>query len=178
MTRCVWTVVLLWLIALPATAAETIEAVWKTQEVDFTFIGLEIAYSCELLEGRMEMLLRHVGAAEIDVTVPSCAAFRDPQRHHRILARFSTLVPAGEGDVDIVQAAWREVELGKRHPRSIDDSDCELLEQFQKYVLVTIEHEVIEGTIGCGATRRTIVGRLKIRVLKPAAGDIGAEREG
>ena len=39
---------------------------------------------------------------------------------------FSTLVPAAKGDVDIVKAAWSEVELGKRHPRSIDDRDCEL----------------------------------------------------
>lgn len=177
MTRYLLTIALTTVMGLPAIAADTVDATWTEQDVDFTFISLETAYSCDEIEGKIEVLLRSVGATEIDVKVPSCGAFKYPQRQLRVLARFSTLVPAVEGDVDIVQAAWSEVELGKWQPRSIGDRDCELLEQFQKYLLSTIEHEVIEGATGCGATKHTISGRLKLRVLKPVAADDAAKKD-
>jgi hypothetical protein len=71
----------------------------------------------------------------------------------------------------IVKAAWIEVELGKGSPRSIDDRDCELLEQFQKLLLPEFEHEVIEGRAGCDPARRTISGVLKMNVLTPVTAD-------
>ena len=160
------------LIVLPATAAETVDAVWIEQEIEFTYLGLNAAYSCDLMEARIRMLLRHVGAADdVDVTTSPCPGYDRPQLRLPMTARFSTLVPAGDGDVDVVKAAWSVVELGKRHPRSIDDRDCELLEHFQKFLLSTIEHEVIEGNTGCGATRQSIVGRLKLKVLNPVVVD-------
>jgi len=156
------------LLVLPATASETVDAVWQEQQIEFTFLGLEVAYSCDLMEARIRMLLRHVGAADdVEVSVPPCPGFDRPQSRHSITARFSTLVLAGDGDVGIVKAAWSDVDLGKKHPRSINDSDCELLEHFQKYLLPTIEHEVIEGEIRCGATKSSVVGQLKLKVLKP-----------
>jgi hypothetical protein len=157
------------LMVIPATAAETVDAVWKEQEIDFAFLGLDVAYSCDAIKASLEMLLHHVGAADVEVIVPSCGGFKGAHSHHRIDARFSTLVPAGDGDVDIVKAAWSEVELGKRHPRSIDDGDCELLEHFQKYLLSAIEHEAIEGAAGCGAARRSS-GNAEAEVLKPVQG--------
>lgn len=175
MRRFLFTLTVLLLIVLPATAAETLESVWKHQEVEFAYISLDVAYSCQLMEARIKMLLCHVGAADdVDVTVSPCTGFDLPQRRLEISAEFSTLVTSGEGDVDIVKAEWSEVELGKGQPQSIDDSDCELLEYFQRYLLSTIEHEVIEGTTGCGATKRSVLGRLKLKVLKPVAGDVGA----
>lgn len=69
------------------------------------------------------------------------------------------------------------MKLGKRQPRSIDDRDCELLEQSQEYLLSTIEHEVIEGEAVCGATKRSIAGRLNLKVLKPVPGDDAAEND-
>ena len=171
MRRFLLTVALSLLTVPPATAAETVDAVWKEHKVDVRFIGLATAYSCDLMKAKIEILLRHLGAHEIQVTVPTCAGFTYPQKDHRIFASFLTVVVAGEGDVDIVRAAWSEVELGKRHPRSIDDQDCELLESFQKNVLVTIEHEVIDGMTACGASRRSVAGRLKLKVLKPIPED-------
>jgi hypothetical protein len=100
-----------------------------------------------------------------------CTGFDRPQPRLHITAEFSTLVPAAPGDEDIVKAAWSEVDLGRGSPRSIGDGDCELLEAFQKFLLPAIEHEVIEGTTGCGATKRTILGRLKLKVLMPVAVD-------
>jgi hypothetical protein len=169
MRRFLLTLIFSFLVTLPATAAETVDAVWKEQKIEFTFLGFEVAYSCDLMEARITMLLRHVGAEDIDVTTSPCPRFDRPQNRLPITARFSTLVPAGDGDIDVVKAAWSKVELGKNRPRSIDDRDCELLEHFLKHVLPTIEHQVIEGETGCGASRQSILGRLKLKVLKPVA---------
>jgi hypothetical protein len=171
MRRFLVSVWLPFLLAPPATATEAVDAVWNEHEVDFRFLGLETAYTCDAMESKITMLLRHVGGNDIQVKVPTCGGFMFPQRNHRILATFSTLCTAGEGDGDIVKATWSEVELGRGRPRSIDDQDCELLEHFQKHLLVTIEHEVIDGTVACGASRRSIAGRLKLKVLKTVPAD-------
>lgn len=169
MTRLLCAIVAACSIVTPAAAADTIDAVWQEQDFDFTFISFVTAYSCDVMEGKIEILLRHVGAEDIHVSIPSCGGFKRPQRQLRIIGSFSTLVPAGdaEGDGEIVKARWSEVELGKYHPRSIDDRDCELLEQFQEYLLSTIDHEVIEGVTGCGASKLSVIGRLKLKVLEP-----------
>jgi len=168
------------LIVLPATAAETVDAVWKEQEIDFTFLGIDTAYSCDVMEARIEMLLRHVGAEEgVDVSAAPCPGYDQPQQRIPIKARFRTLVPAADGDAKVVKAAWSEVVLGKKSPRSIVDGDCRLLEQFQKHLLPAIEHEVIEGSVTCSASGKSIAGRLKLKVLKPveekASGASGRE---
>lgn len=178
MKRLLFTIFLSCSIVLPAAAAETVDAVWKEHNVDFTFIGLDVEYSCNLMKGRIEMLLRYVGAEDVEVTVPSCAAFTTPQRQLRVIAEFSTLVPAAAGEGDIVKAAWNEVVLDKRHPQLMSDGDCQLLEQFQEYVLSSIEHQVIGGSAECSATKRSIVGQLKIRVLEPVPANAPAETDG
>jgi hypothetical protein len=156
------------LIALPATAAETVDAVWKEQQVEFTFLGIDTAYSCDVMEARIEMLLLHVGAAEgVEASTAPCPGYDRPQQRLPIRATFRTLAPAAEGDANVVKAAWSEVVLGKKSPRSIVDGDCRLLEQFQKHILPAIEHKVIEGSVACSASRRSIAGRLKLNVLKP-----------
>jgi hypothetical protein len=151
-----------------AIASQTVNAVWKSQEVEFHYIGLETAYSCETMEARVKMLLRHLGAAkDIKVSMPPCMANDRPQKRFRIKVEFSTLVTAQEGNADIIKAKWREVTLGKNRPRVIDDGDCELMERFSRYVLPAIEHEVIEGKTQCGATTHILTGRLKLKVLSP-----------
>jgi len=176
MRRFLSTLILSFLVVLPASAAETIDAVWKEQKVEFTFQSLEIAYSCDVIQARVAMMLRHLGAANVEVTTPPCPGVYEPQMHHRVTATFSVLVPAAAGDVDTVKAAWTEVELGKNHPRPIDDSDCELLEHFQKYLLPAVEHEVIAGKARCGASRHAVVGRLKLKVLMPVVDETAAQQ--
>jgi hypothetical protein len=164
------------LIALPNAAPESVDAVWVSREIEFVFLSQEVAYSCDLIESRLEMLLHHVGADEgADVTMPPCLGASRPQMRHRITARFSTLEPAPEDSDDTVEAAWQEVVLGKRHPPSIDDSDCMLIEHFRAYLLPAFEHEVTGGKLECGANRRSILGRLELRVLQPI--DASAEPE-
>jgi len=165
------------LIAYPAIAGEPIDAVWKEQEVESGFLTVNVAYSCDLLEARVKMLLKQVGAADdITVDVMPCGAYDRPSEQHQATTRFSTLVPAGDGDTNIIKAEWTDVELGRGQPRSIDGRDCQLLEQFTEQFLPKIEHEVIEGSVACGATRQTIIGRLKIKVLKPAPVDEAAKK--
>ncbi|MBN1378504.1 MAG: hypothetical protein JXA04_04655 [Gammaproteobacteria bacterium] len=149
-------------------ASEAVDAVWKKQEVKFSYLSTEVAYSCDLMESRVKMLLRHLGAAEdVKVSMPPCAGFDRPQNRFRITADFSTLVPASESDTDAVNAEWQEVTLGKNRPQFLDDNDCELVEHFTKYLLPTIEHQVVDGKAQCGATKHILTGKLKLKVLVP-----------
>ena len=176
MRRFVSVLALSLLIALPVSAAETIDAVWKEQKVEFTFLSLGTAYSCDAIQGRIRTLLRHVGAADdLEVTTPPCPGIFEPRRRHRVTARFSTLVPATDGDVNTVKAAWTEVELGERHPLSIDGCDCELLKYFRKFLLPVIEHQVIDVKKGCSTSRHSVAVRLRLKVLMPVADGAAAE---
>lgn len=169
MKRILFVAILSLFTAIPAGASETVDAVWKKQEVKFSYLSTEVAYSCELMEARVKMLLRHVGAAEdVKVTMPPCLGFDRPQNRFRITAEFSTLVPAANSDTDTVKAQWHDVTLGKNHPQSLDDSDCELVEHFTKHLLPAIEHEVVDGKAQCGATKHILNGKLKLKVLRPA----------
>lgn len=159
-------VVVVLLTAIPVWAGETVDAVWVEHEVEFTLLGIEVAYSCDIAEAKITSLLRHLGAADIDVRTSPCPGFDRPQQRIPMVAKFSTLASATDGDIDVVKAAWNEVELGKRRPSSIDDGDCELLEHFLKYLLPAFEHEVVEGTTGCSAARTSVVGRQKLKVLE------------
>jgi hypothetical protein len=103
MRQAVFVLTLSLLIALPAAAAETVDAVWKERKIDFRFFGLDVAYSCEAVEAKITMLLKHVGAEDIHVRVPTFVGFNGPQRQHRVFAEFSTLARAAEGDLDIVE---------------------------------------------------------------------------
>jgi len=162
--------------------AATIDAVWKRQTIELSYVSLTTAYSCELIEARIKSLLWHLGVAEdIEIAVVPCTGLDRPQTRHRITVTFSTLVPAFGDAADVVEAEWTEVALGKRSPASIDDRDCELLEKFQEQLLPSIEHQVVDGTTGCSADKRSLVGRLRLRVLKPiakAVAEAGAEAPG
>jgi len=178
MRRILSALVLSSLIALPATASETVDAAWKAHKVDFGYVSLETAYSCELMKAKITALLRHLGAADgVEVTVTPCTGFDRPQRRHQIIVEFKSLAPAGDATGDVVKAAWSEVELGRWQPSTIDGRDCELLEQFEEHVLPAIEHRVIEGMARCNATRSSIIGTLKLEVLKPVAAEAPPEKE-
>lgn len=41
---------------------------------------------------------------------------------------------------------------------------------------MTIEHQVVDGSATCGASKRSIAGMLKLKVLEPVPAQDGAEK--
>ena len=162
-------------VGLPVDASEAIDAVWKKQEIEFSYVSTEVAYSCDLMEARVKMLLKHLGATnDVSVKMPPCMGSNRPQRRFRMTASFSTLASAVEGDAEILKAEWRDVEIKKNKPRALNNSDCELVEMFTKKLLPSIEHQVVEGKVGCGATKHVMLGTLKLKVLSPISDEMVA----
>lgn len=175
MKHVIWiNAVLLLLFTLPASASDTVNAVWKKKEVSFDFIGVDTAYTCDSMENLVTRMLNHLGATkDVKVTTPPCVGGNEPQSHFRIKAEFSTLVPAAQGDTGIVKARWNEVALGRNEPQPIGDSDCQLVGRFDRYVLPSIDHKDTQGTTGCGATNHNLAGRLTLKVLQPVQDTTG-----
>jgi hypothetical protein len=79
-----------WLIANPVLAAEEItevtNAILKDQEISFTYSSSTNIYSCGALEGRVESLLRAVGADKegLEVRVSGCSDFFIPPIEDRL----------------------------------------------------------------------------------------------
>jgi hypothetical protein len=167
------TIVLSSLLVIPATAAETVDAVWLEQKVDFAFLGLDVAYSCDAIKASLEMLLRHVGAADVEVIVPSCGGFKGAHSHHRITARFSTLVPAADGAVDIAgcveQVGWQGI-----HGRStMATASCS--STFRNTSCQRSNTRRLKARLGAQPDDPS--GQLKLKVLKPVQRDGAAESD-
>lgn len=161
-----------------ADSAAPLQAIWKTQEIDFYFQSFSTFYACTALERKIERILRALGAhAEVRVRSVACPA--GIARMPRVSIRASSPVEAtpqalaeqeegrskreliarvrGErGDVDTAMepfaAQWKRVSLG-RGRLDLDSGDCELVEQLSRKVLPKLSVRVIEGDLNCGPHR-------------------------
>ena len=145
----------------PAATPAAVSAVWVEHEARFTYVGFGTYYSCAGLSGKVEDLLRRLGAREALRVRPGCVsgggvalvpgvritAFMPAEATPELLApRAQTskdeLVARVQGKpsgVDAVpvpfQAAWQTVTINGRRDRRIEDGDCELLKQIYPQVL-------------------------------------------
>jgi hypothetical protein len=144
----------------PATP-EAVPAVWVEHEFSFNYMGVGTYYSCDGLAGKVESLLRRLGAREDTHVRPTCPtgpgvdllagvrirAFMPAEATpERLAARAETardeLVarvqgkPAGADAAPVpFPAAWQTISINGRGDRNIDDGDCELMQQIFPQVL-------------------------------------------
>jgi len=138
-----------WLLAGAAMAEpEAAPGIWQDHQIELTYMGFTSHYSCDGLQSKLEVLLRQLGAREdAKVTAYGCdRGFGTPSRFPRATMKFATLQPADAGS-DAAAAApaatpaapvagvWRAVQLSPHRPYTLDDGDCELMEQFRDKVL-------------------------------------------
>jgi hypothetical protein len=124
--------------------------VWQEHQTELAYIGFTSHYSCDGLQEKLELLLRQMGAREgWKVSTYGCdRGFGTPSRFPRATLKFSSLQPAdaaagqpaGTGApaasaATPVMGLWRTVQLSPIHPFSLQDGDCELMEQFRDKVL-------------------------------------------
>jgi hypothetical protein len=125
---------------------------WRSQKTELVYMGFTSIYSCDGLQGKLELLLRQLGARpDFKVIASGCArGFGQPSRFARATLEFSSLQPAEAGAAPdgagqaagqdaaqdaAVNGAWRSLELSPRHPFDLQEGDCELMEQFRDKVL-------------------------------------------
>jgi hypothetical protein len=151
----------------------TVNAVWAEREFSFTYMGMGTYYSCDGLRNKIEYLLEQVGARKDPKVIVSCfdtgAVEQLPMARIRVavpveatperLAELASdqsrreLVGRVQGNgaaVDTATAQFpaerRVVEFEGRRGKRIEDSDCELLEQLLKQVLMPLGVRELPGS--------------------------------
>jgi hypothetical protein len=67
-----------WFAMSPALAQQPTMALWKAQEINFSYSSTTSIYSCGALEARVESLLRAVGADQVKASASGCSDFLFP----------------------------------------------------------------------------------------------------
>jgi hypothetical protein len=125
-----------------STSAEP--AVWQDHQIELAYLGFTSRYSCDGLQSKLQLLLRQLGAREdAKVSAFGCdRGFGTPSRFPRATMKFATLQPADAGNDAAagatpvpVAGVWRAVQLAPHRPYTLEDGDCELMEQFRDKVL-------------------------------------------
>jgi len=139
-------------------------AVWKNQELTFTYVGFTSHYSCEGLRDKIEDTLLALGAGHDTAVTPyACSGMGRPELFPRVRIAVSTLTPAADGSpASTVEARWKTVNLGG--PGKLSPGDCELAEQIRDHILPLF-------------TTRNVRAQLKCVPHQESAGNIGLTAE-
>ena len=119
--------------AFPAAA---VEAQWKAHQFKFRYGGFTTRYTCQGIEGKIKLILRHLGARDDVRAKSSCAGgFSEVQPFNTVTLGFAVPVEAeGATPGETFPAEWREITLGRNEPRGLDPGECELVEQLVQQV--------------------------------------------
>jgi hypothetical protein len=174
----------------PAATPVPVSAVWVEHEFRFTYAGFGTYYSCAGLSGKVENLLRRLGAREdlrvrqgcvdgggVDLVpsvritafmpaeaTPERLAPRPETAKDELVARVQGK-PTGVDAVPVpFQAAWQTVTINGRSDRRINDGDCELLQQLYPQVLAKMGVRMLPGSRLSCSPRMSQNGAVRLRL--------------
>jgi hypothetical protein len=153
--------------------APTERSAWKHHHLSFAYYGLTSAYTCDSLEDKVKEILLYVGARK-DAQVQATGCPRGPSSpSHQafVTADFDTLQAAPDSsDADSVQARWADLQVAPRHPRFMDDGDCELVDGLRPVLKDGFSWRGLDYSTNC-IPHQLLLGSFAVRgaVLQPAA---------
>ena len=152
-------------LALPVRAAEPVigsplQAVWKEQRLEFSYMGRTARYSCQGLRDKMRSLLLDLGARrDLQVSLGACdesAPLRRGYLGPRLSIVFSSPAlpdpsakPAHPGDLLAVDARYEPFTLTSDAFKNYGVGDCELVEEFAREILPRLNAKVEKQDITC-----------------------------
>ncbi len=153
----------------PAPTAGT----WHPYERSFVFMGFTSMYSCDGLGDKLKLLLREAGARDdLKVSAGCSDPSRGPSRIATARLRFHTLMPNDAAQALSVApvkgeapaapepglGVWKSVEIRDRKPWTVEDGDCELVEQFARELLPLFATRNVDSQMRCIPHQRSIGG--------------------
>ena len=168
---------------------DTVQAIWKHQEIAFYFQSFTTFYSCTGLEGKVERVMRALGVhAEVRVRSADCPS--SVARMPRVIMKVASPVEAtpeayAERDknksvreltervkggkstnplnsLEAFPAQWRKVSL-TRGRLALEPGDCELIEELQRKVLPKLAVRVTDDDLRCSPNQLTL-GQPRLQV--------------
>jgi hypothetical protein len=156
-----------------AAQPETVQAMWKTQEIQFAYMAFTTSYNCDALETKLENVLRTVGAHEqTRVDVRGCEFNRvsrnsfvrvtaaspvlaTPEQKAEVAkdkSREELLKKLGvksEIDRDEFPAVWKKIDLSRDRTLGLQPGDCELLEHLRDRIFPKLAVKVVQDEVRC-----------------------------
>ena len=162
----------------PGAPTAPVAAVWKSHQLDFSYIGFTTHYTCSGFESVLGRLLRAAGARPDARVSASCTApFGHPERISIAHLTFDVLVPLGHGAPAAadakskpVEAQWKTVHWQAHSPLALDlgEGDCELVDEFARRILPLFTVRDVVNDMNCVPHQIQIGGvDLRFRVLAP-----------
>jgi hypothetical protein len=156
---------------------ESVEAVWKAQQVNFEYRAYSTTYSCRALEDKLELILRSVGARE-DVqlrsyacdeqigiarfqislqspVVASEANLRELTTHDakdELIARVNGEELPSAADVPRFPAVWKTVSFARDRRMRLGRGDCELVQQLRRQILPRMSVHIVKDNVRCSSS--------------------------
>ena len=175
-------------LAIAAETPDTIEAVWYSQQLQFSYYGTAKFYSCPELERLVRSILKSVGARkDMRFVKRNCADFATvqsltitvaspieatPENLHlvtttsatqQLVARVRSEALPTVADLDRFPASWKKIRL--------PSTDCKLLSDIREQVLPKLHVSPVH-THGCGISSSLTPERtstLRAEALLPQA---------
>lgn len=153
--------VLFW---LPVWAADPVgsplQAVWKEQHLEFSYLGRTARYSCQGLRDKMTSLLLDLGARrDLKVSLLGCDESAPLGRGYlgpRLSLVFSSPAlpdasakPLHSGDLEAVDAHYEPFTLTSDAFRNYGVGDCELVQEFTRDILPHLSAREVKQDITC-----------------------------
>jgi hypothetical protein len=176
--------------ATPA-APQTVQAIWKHQEIAFYFQSFTTFYSCVGLEGKLDRVMRALGVhakvrvrsadcptsvarmprvvmqvASPVVATPEAYAERDKNKSVRELTeRVKGKSTRPIDSLEEFPAQWRKVSL-TRGRLALEPGDCELIEELRRKVLPKLAVRITDDDLLCSPNQLTLgQPRLEVEAL-------------
>ncbi|MET0536122.1 MAG: hypothetical protein ABW171_18045, partial [Steroidobacter sp.] len=175
----------------PATS-QSVEAVWKAQEVTFEYRGYTTSYSCRALGDKLALILRSVGAREglqlhssacdeqigiasfqVSLQSPVVASeqtLRDLTTHDakdELIARVNGESLPSAADLPRFPAVWKTVSFARDRSLRLERSDCELVQQLRRQILPHLSVQIVKDNVRCSSLGNIGSPRLTVSALVP-----------
>ncbi len=163
--------------ALDATSAElshdSVEAIWKPQRLMFAYRSEGRTYSCDILEHKIVMILRRLGARDgLEVRRVTCHDLARQARFavllespiaatnenisdvtqydskDELIARVSNVELPSAADLERFPAVWESVSFRRDHKLYLEAGDCALVQQLRRQVLPKMSVKVTKDIGG------------------------------
>lgn len=173
---------------------ESVEAVWKPQQMTFEYRGYSTTYSCRSLEDKLELILRTVGArADVQLHGYACdeqigiARFqillqspvvaseenlRELTAHDskdELIARVNGEKLSSAAEIPRFAAVWKTVSFARDRRMRLERGDCELVQQLRRQILTRMSVHIVKDNVRCSSSMGNIgPPRLTVSALVPA----------
>jgi hypothetical protein len=159
----------------PPSAARP--AIWRTYDMIVNFQSLPRTYTCDQLWYEFHGILLRLGAPAASISIlpydcsPSPGGYmRSP--HVEVRFRLPFVLQPGVTGAPI-EAVERAVRLAPGEPKTLQASDCQLLQQIEQTMLASMPVEVRAAHFDCSAPAPRS-GRFTVTVKVPAVAKTGA----